>query len=147
MSDSHRARIFRSFAEAVPHNKALGIEILEADEKGSFYRLPYDEKLVGNPETGVIHGGAITALLDGCCGSAVFNALPQPMPIATLDLRIDYLGPAAPHRDVFARAACYKVTKNVAFVRAVAFQDDEAHPIAAAAGTFMVGTKIGRGRP
>ena len=56
--------------------------------------MPYDAKLVGNPETGVLHGGAITALLDGASGAAVFAALVDIVPIATLDLRIDYLRPA-----------------------------------------------------
>jgi uncharacterized protein (TIGR00369 family) len=139
-----RAKFLRAFAEAVPHNKALGIEIVELGRAFARYRLPYDLRFVGNPETGVLHGGAITALLDACCGSAVFNALPVPQPIATLDLRIDYLGPAEPGRDVFARADCYKMTRNVGFVRAVAYHDDEAQPIASAAGTFMVATPVAR---
>ena len=137
------ARINRSFAELVPHNRALGMVILELDDQRASYRLPYDHRLIGNPETGVLHGGAITALMDACCGSAVFMALAQPMPIATLDLRIDYLAPATPEQDVIARAHCYRVTRNVAFVRAVAFHDDEAHPVAAAAGAFMLSTRIG----
>jgi uncharacterized protein (TIGR00369 family) len=141
-----RRRFFRAFAEAVPHNRALGIEIVELGDGYSRYRLPYDPRLIGNPETGVLHGGAITALLDACCGSAVFNALPEPQPIATLDLRIDYLGPAEPGREVLARAECYKMTKNVAFVRAIAYHDDEARPIASAAGTFMVATPSRRTR-
>ncbi len=138
-----RLKILRAFAEAVPHNKALGIEIVDVGDRTARYRLPYDEQLIGNPETGVLHGGAITALLDACCGSAAFNALATPQPIATLDLRIDYLGPAEPRRDVIASAECFKVTRNVAFVRAVAFHDDEASPIAAATCTFMVGTNPG----
>ena len=144
MTDETRRTLFRGFAEAVPHNRALGIEIVELGDGFSRYRLPYDERFVGNPETGVLHGGPITALLDACCGSAVFNSLPTPQPIATLDLRIDYLGRAEPGRDVNARAECYKTTRNVAFVRAIAFHDDEAHPIASAAGTFMVGTQMRR---
>ena len=149
MSDPRRLKILRAFAEAVPHNRALGIEILEVGDAFSLYRLPYDEKLVGNPDTGVIHGGAITALLDACCGSAAFNALAEAQPIATLDLRIDYLAPATPHQDVLARSVCYKVTRNVAFVRATAFQSDEQQPIASAAGTFMISTRLGRagGKP
>ena len=44
---------------------------------------------------------------------------------------------------MLCRAHCYKVTKNVAFTRAVAYVDDEADPIATSAGTFMLGTKAG----
>jgi uncharacterized protein (TIGR00369 family) len=104
-------------------------------------RLPYDRKLIGNPETGVLHGGAVSSLMDACAGAAVFMALPEPMPIATLDLRIDYLKPAAPERDVLALARCYRVTRNVAFVSCRAFHDEEADAIAAAAGTYMLSTQ------
>lgn len=134
------------FMRAVPHNNALGLELLAVDEGRAEIRLPYAAGLVGNPETGVLHGGAISALMDATCGAAVFQALRKPMGIATLDLRIDYLRPAAPGRDVRARAHCYKVTRHVAFVRGVAFHDDENDPIATSAGTFMLGTRTsGRG--
>ncbi|MBP6630486.1 MAG: hotdog fold thioesterase [Kofleriaceae bacterium] len=140
---AQRAQWNRLFAENVPFNRALGLEILELSEAGALFRLPYHPQLVGNPETGVLHGGVITSLLDACSGSAVFAALPRLVPIATLDLRIDYLRPADPGQAVTARAHCYKVTRNVAFVRAHAFHADEADLIATAAGTFMIGTKLG----
>ena len=68
-------------------------------------------------------------------------AMTTPKPIATLDLRIDYLKPATPNQPVRTRAHCYKVTRSVAFTRAVAFHDDPDDPIASSAGTFMIGTK------
>ena len=105
--------------------------------------LPWKEELVGNPETGVLHGGAVTSMLDAACGAAVFLKLGQPAPIATLDLRIDYLKTGAAKRDVVCRAECYKVTRHVAFVRGVAFHDED-DPIASAAGTFMI---QGKGKP
>ena len=107
------------------------------------FELPYDKKLVGNPDTGVLHGGAITALLDACSGAAVFAALTDWKPIATLDLRIDYMRAGEVGRDIVCRAHCYKLTRNVAFTRAVAFHDDESDPIATSMGTFMIGTKPG----
>ncbi|MDX2094007.1 MAG: PaaI family thioesterase [Kofleriaceae bacterium] len=142
-----RLRLVRSFAENVPHNHALGIEILDMQPSEAVFRLPYDEKLVGNPDTGVVHGGVITALLDGASGAAVFAALPMPVPIATLDLRIDYLRPADAHRPILAHATCYKLTKNVAFTRAVAYHDNADDPIAHSVGTFMVSTKAGSRKP
>ena len=137
------AKLNRQFAELVPHNQAMGLEVIELDDATARFRLPWDEKLVGDPRTGVLHGGAITAMMDACCGAAVFMALPYPLPIATLDLRIDYLKPATPREDVQAVARCYKVTRNVAFVRGVAFHRSEDEPVAAAAGTFMLSTKLG----
>lgn len=141
-----RLALVRSFATSVPHNHALGIEILEVRPGEALYRLPYAAHLVGNPETGVLHGGAISTLLDGSSGAAVFAALDKLLPIATLDLRIDYLRPAEVGRAVLARATCYKVGHTVAFTRAVAYHDDEADPIAHAVGTFMLGTKMGSPR-
>jgi len=141
-----RLGVVRSFATSVPHNHALGIEILEVRPGETLFRMPYAAHLIGDPETGVLHGGAITTLLDGSSGAAVFAALGQLMPIATLDLRIDYLRPAEVGRAVLARATCYKLGHTVASTRAVAYHDDPADPIAHAVGTFMLGPKLGRPR-
>lgn len=139
----HIARLNQGFADAVPHNRALGLTFVDFDKGVARMRLPYAAHLVGNPETGVLHGGAITATMDATCGAAVFLALGVPTPIATLDLRIDYLKPATPPKDVVCKAECYKVTSNVAFVRALAFHDEEDDPIASAAGTFIIFRKGG----
>src|ERR1043165_3335274 len=133
-------KLVRGFSINVPHNKALGMRVVDMQPRVALFELPYDEKLVGNPDTGVIHGGAITALLDGASGAAVFAALTDFAPIATLDLRIDYLRPAEAGKTVIAKATCYKVTKNVAFTRAVAYHDDPDDPIAHSVGTFMLST-------
>ena len=131
------------FVDAIPHNHALGMKLLEMQRAEARFLLPYKVELVGNPDTGVLHGGAITALLDACSGAAVFAALAEWQPIATLDLRIDYMRAGEVGRDIICRAHCYKLARNVAFTRAVAFHDDEADPIATSMGTFMIGTKPG----
>jgi len=133
-----------TFIDAIPHNRALGMRVEKMEKAVAVFVLPYDAKLVGNPDTGVLHGGAITALIDACSGAAVFAALPEWQPIATLDLRIDYLRAGEPHRDITCRAECYRLARNVAFTRAIAFHDDEKDPIASSMGTFMLGTKAGK---
>ncbi len=105
----------------------------------AWMRVAYAEHLVGNPATGVIHGGVITTLLDNCAGVAVMTALPELKSIATLDLRIDYMKPATPGLDVIGYCRCYKVTRNVAFVQGAAYHADPADPIATTAMTFMLG--------
>lgn len=125
-------------SRVVPHSSALGVRVAALGPAWAILRLPYDVRFVGNPETGVLHGGVVTSLIDAACGMATFMKIRAPRRIATLDLRIDYLKPAAPGRELLARAECYKQTRQVAFVRAVAYHDDPADPVAASAGTFML---------
>jgi acyl-coenzyme A thioesterase PaaI-like protein len=54
-----------------------------------------------------------------------------------LSAAIDYLRPATPKRDLYARAEVYKLTRHVAFLRAEAYEDDPRDLVAAATGTFM----------
>lgn len=142
--DALKLKMTRAFTRGVPHNQALGIRILEISATNVRFELPYDLKLVGNPDTGTLHGGAITALLDGCSGASVFAALSELVPIATLDLRIDYLKPAVAGKAVIGQATCYKLTRNVAFTRAIAYHDDPDDAIAHSVGTFMLSTKAGK---
>ena len=100
-------------------------------------RLPYSEKLIGNPDTGVVHGGVITGFLDQSCGMAIGSTLKEPRAFATLDLRIDYMKPARPHADIFFEGECLKIAHDVAFARARAYQDKIDDPVAIATATFM----------
>ncbi len=143
-ADERKLKLARMFSRGVPHNEALGIRVVEVTATEAVFELPYDARLVGNPDTGALHGGAITAMLDACSGVAVFAALTELVPIATLDLRIDYLKAAEPGKPVFGKATCYQITRNVAFTRAVAYQDDPANVIAHSVGTFMLSTKQGK---
>ncbi len=131
-------RFQERFAEAIPHNRALGLQIERIEPDRVFARLPWREDLVGHPELRILHGGAISASMDAICGASVFVALKQAMRIATLDLRIDYLRPAAPDADVICEATCYRVTEKVAFTRGLAHQGDPEDALAAVAGTFML---------
>jgi len=126
----------------IPHAAAIGMTLVRHDERGCVTRIPYAEHLVGDPDTGVLHGGVLTALLDNTCGMAVRPPSYEPgsITMATLDLRIDYMDSAEPHRDVFAEAICYKRTRNIAFVRATAYQDSPDDPIATCVASFMLNT-------
>lgn len=126
------------------HGGALGFEFVRLEGQAVVLKTPYRPELVGDPETGVLAGGVVTALLDHVSGQAVFVASGDPGSIATLDLRIDYMRGAEPGRDLYARAHCYKVTKSVAFVRAVAYEADPENPVATAQSAFMLNANAGR---
>ena len=142
MEKAERIALFQTwFSDTVPHNAALRTKVIDVGKGRAVMQLEWREELVGNPETGVLAGGPLTAMLDSCCGMAVGTMLANPQPFATLDLRIDYARPAEPGKAVIAEAECYRITRSVAFTRAFAHHGDPKDPIAAAAGTFMLGTK------
>jgi uncharacterized protein (TIGR00369 family) len=127
-----------SMANLTPYLAGIGGEMLELSPARARARLPYGAHLVGDPETGVVHGGVVTGLLDHTSGMAVMGCLRNPMPIATLDLRIDYMKPARPGEAIIAEAVCVRVTHEIAFVRGVAFHDDPDDAIALCTGTFIL---------
>ena len=124
-----------------PQAKALGVEVTKLDKARAWGRVPYRAELVGDPDTGVIAGGVITTFLDQLCGVAAIAAMEAPAVVATIDLRIDYMRPAQPGRDVLAEAQCYKLGKTIAFVRATAYEDTPDNPIAHATSAFAITSK------
>jgi len=126
-----------TFTSGTPHAKKLGIKFIAVDKGRATMSLPYNEILVGDTETKVMHGGAVTTLLDQASGLAALAGFETLGATATLSLRIDYMRAAKPKETIIAQAVCYKATKHVAFIRAVAHDGDEDNPVATAQACFM----------
>ncbi len=128
----------RQFFAAIPHSRALNMQLEEIGGGRSVISMPWDEKLVGDPRTGVIHGGAVAAVMDTCCGAAVMSHPEAGTVTATIDLRIDYMRAATPRQRITARAEVYHLTRTVAFLRATAHDEEAGLPVATATGAFTV---------
>jgi len=95
------------FAEKMPFNKLLGMQVTHYDFDGVELRIRMDEKLIGNPFHNILHGGVTATLLDVAGGMIVaascIDELEEFSPdylkerfarLGTIDLRVDYRGAA-----------------------------------------------------
>lgn len=130
---------FRDMLHHTPHARRLNMQVVESGPGFAVVTLPYAAELVGDPSRGVVFGGVITTLLDQTSGLAIACAMENLLPIATVDLRVDYLRAAEPGKDLFARVECTKLTRAVAFVHGTAWENDPEDPFATCLGTFMIG--------
>jgi uncharacterized protein (TIGR00369 family) len=144
-TDGTRARLAHQFISALPHCRALSMTVEHIGAGEATIVMPWSADLVGDPRTGVIHGGAVSALMDTTGGAAVLSHPTAPVSTATMDLRIDYMRAAVPHQKITARAVCHHVTRAVAFVRAEAFDEEpEKGPVAVANGAFTLDRGTGK---
>ncbi|MBV1863236.1 MAG: PaaI family thioesterase [Rhodobacteraceae bacterium] len=134
--DEKKYKLAMQFTQAIPFCKTLNMRVEEIGEAVAVLSMPYDPRVIGDPDTGVVHGGAFFALLDTCAGLAIFMHPDSTLSTATINLRVDYMRSATPGQRIFARAEVYNATRSVAFVRATAWDDDTENPVATATGTF-----------
>ena len=127
MQESFLTTILPQLAAGAAHTGALGFAFDGLNEGEPRIRVPWREDLVGDPDSGVFAGGL-----------AVWTALDTFQPIATLDLRVDYMRAARPRQDLLAQGLCYRLTPTIAFVRAWAFEDDPSDPVAAAQSAYIL---------
>ena len=128
---------FMAYAGQVGHSGALGIVFHAKNDDWVELSLPYADRLIGMPDSGVIASGPIISLMDMATSLAIWIRLGKFRHQVTLDLRVDYLRPAKPGNTIIGRGICYGATKSVGFVRGVAHDGDIDDPVANVTGTFM----------
>ena len=119
------------------HGSHLGLSYSAHGPDWAEMALPYDARLIGDPDSGVIASGPILSMMDMATSMSVWLKLNGFRAHATLDLRVDYLRPATPGKTVIGRGECYRITRSIAFVRGQAHDGDPADPLAHVAGTLM----------
>ena len=130
------ARFYKSVGH-YGHGGKLGITFQDSGEDWVELALPYDVRLSADADTGILASGPIITLMDLATSISIWTKSGAFIQQATLDLRIDYLRPAVPGKTVIGRGQCYRITRNIAFVRGHAHDGDPDDPVAHVAGTFM----------
>lgn len=121
---------------AAPLAQGLGLRLVDIEPGKVTLEAPWREDLVGDAEREILAGGVVTALIDHAAATTLSSIKRGGAP--TLDLRVDYMRPAAPRAGVVCEAHCYKLTRTIAFVRAVAWDARRDDPVATALATFAV---------
>jgi uncharacterized protein (TIGR00369 family) len=133
----------QSYVDVTPHMVDIGARVTAVGKGQGSMMMPARPDWLGDPVRGLLHPGALTVLADSACGLAVVTSFEKRVPIATLDLRMDYLRPAGPDHDVFCEAQCYRLTRNIGFVRGELWQEKRDEPIATVQAAFILTGQTG----
>lgn len=114
-----------------PYATLLGLSVEADGEGGAVFVMPFGDDVLGRP--GFVHGGAIAGLMEVAGTAALDAALGHGHGVAIepITCSVEFLrgGRDKPTR---AGAVVERLGTRIANVRATAWQDDPAAPIAAA---------------
>ena len=138
------------YEETMPFNKLIGIKIESMTFQRAVVRIDMQDKLIGNFEKGILHGGVISSVLDftggviaqlhvlqGMKDSSMEELAKRLTNMGTIDIRVDYIRPG---KGSYFRVtgSILRVGNKVAVVRTELTNDKEIL-IAAGTGTYLVG--------
>ncbi|MBW2270151.1 MAG: PaaI family thioesterase [Deltaproteobacteria bacterium] len=110
---------------------------VERDAKGLVCVLPFKDANVGNRWLPAVHGGVIGAFLEMTALLALLDQSQDDRIARPINFSTDYLRSAGPQQ-THGRAEIVKLGRRIANVRVVAYQDEEAKPVAAGIGNFLL---------
>jgi len=119
------------------HHALLGIFHVDNGPDWAELACPFSAGFLMDAGSGLVSSGPVISLIDAAAGAAIIARTRRWEPMATLDLRVDYLRAARPECTLHARATCHRVTRRVAFTRCEVHDGDPANPVAFAAASFF----------
>jgi uncharacterized protein (TIGR00369 family) len=121
---------------AVPYCAWLGL-LARVEVERVVLQMPFDAKLIGNPIIPALHGGVIGSLLEtAAIVQAIWTTQSASIP-KPVDITIDYLRTGRAVTS-YASARLARQGRRVVNVHAQMWQEDEAKPIAALRGHFLL---------
>ena len=119
-----------------PYAELLGLTI-EPGAEAPVLVMPFSGDVVGRP--GFLHGGAIGGLLEMAAVGALLRALEgeDGAKVKPVNVTVDYMR-GGREKETRAKGTVNRLGNRVANVSAVAWQDEEDRPIAAARMNFLI---------
>lgn len=136
IAEARRSGDLAAFNRSVPYLRFLGVE-MRRDESGPTLRMPFQEKLIGNPDLPALHGGITGALLESAAIALVILEVEAPRLPKIVNITVDYLRPGRPE-DTFAWGWITRSGRRIVSVQTQAWQSARANPIATASARFLI---------
>ncbi|HRH20267.1 MAG TPA: PaaI family thioesterase [Brevundimonas sp.] len=111
----------------IPYARFLGVEAVAGTDDTAILRS--SRHLIGNPMLPALHGGSVAGFMELTAIATLMAASTRPHPPRPIDVSVAYLRSGRPV-DTFARAQIRKAGRRIAYVHVLAWQTDEAAPIA-----------------
>jgi uncharacterized protein (TIGR00369 family) len=123
--------------DANPMARALGAELRAADLQAGTVQLAFDPDPLFIQGTGVLQGGAVTAMLDFAMAFATLAQLPVGGSCATVNLNTAFLRPA-PQGRYLALGAVERRGRQLAFTHARLLREQDGALVATATSTLAL---------
>lgn len=119
-----------------PYAELLGLSV-EPGADAPVLVMPFSGDVVGRP--GFLHGGAIGGLLEMAAVGALLQALEGEggATVKPVNVTVDYMR-GGREKETRAKGTVTRLGNRVANVSAIAWQDEEDKPIAAARMNFLI---------
>jgi len=136
IAEARRSGDLAAFNRAVPYLRFLGVET-HRDRDGPVLKLPFQQKLIGNPDLPALHGGITGALLESAAIALVILEVEAPRLPKIVNITVDYLRPGRP-QDTFAWGRITRLGRRIVSVQTQAWQAERDNPIATASARFLI---------
>ncbi|HPU50378.1 MAG TPA: hotdog domain-containing protein [Burkholderiaceae bacterium] len=120
----------------VPYLQYLGLRVSQVAGQPLF-RMPYQEKLIGNPRLPAIHGGVIAGFAESAAILHLIQTLRGNKLPKSIDFSIDYLRAGRPE-ETFASCEVVRLGSRVAMVQVRCWQRSPDYPITVSRGHFLL---------
>jgi acyl-coenzyme A thioesterase PaaI-like protein len=135
----HPAKIF--FSQAHPLFSIFKVEFIETSPKFLAMKFVAQKEFVDREETGRLHSGFCTLILDSVMGGSVMGSLEKIQPIATVNLTTQHSHRALLDDAILCSARVERIEDQVAVVTGRVTNFEKHELLASAIGSFMIGTR------
>lgn len=131
----------RIFSAEHPLVVCLSLEFVEGDSERLAVAMTAPDAFLVDHETGEMHSGLATLLLDTVMGGLVLGAIEVMQPIATTGLTTQHLRRPRRGEKLLCKAHCEGIHSDMAHISGQVLSADTGEVLSTAIGLFMIGTR------